>query len=203
MPRIKTLGWSQEFKSLDETTKAHGEDGDCVVKALTLLTGLPYAQVLEALTAAGRKPRKGTPWVVTAKALNILGFKLELVGDFIPKMIQSYPGGHKHATTITTHHPRRFKKQWADVEPLLLDCRRHVAAFKDGVVHDWTINRKMHINAVYRITRDPDAAAVAETTEPADDGLLVDGKDPLQVLIEQNEQTLADRRNVGGLRETA
>jgi hypothetical protein len=191
MPRIKRVLPSAEFEGLRRVASDNNEKGDCAVKALVLLTGLPYAQVNQALIEGGRKPRRGTQWWVMDRGLEILGFKREKIDGWIEKMIASYPGGHSRMAHITTHHPRRFKKQWQGVEPLLLDCSRHVAAFKDGVVHDWTINQSMRVNNVFRIVR-VEPAAELEPIEEAT--ILIDGKDPLVVLLEEHQKTLAARR---------
>jgi hypothetical protein len=121
-------------------------------------------------------------------------------------MIARYPGVHKNLKSVTTHHPRRFKKVWADVEPLLFDCNQHVAAFKDGTIHDWSINAAKRVRGVYRIVRIAETVAEAATVasvleqavaaEDEDDGLLIDGKDPLVVLKEEHAKTMAARHSI-------
>jgi hypothetical protein len=162
MPRIKKIEHTPAYSNLRQVTSAHNERGDCAVKALSLLTGVPYDQMLRALNAAGRKPRSGTPWVAMERALGEFGFKLEKLEGWSERMIATYPGVHKNLQSVTTHHPRRFKKAWAGTENLLLDCSRHVAAFVNGQVHDHTVNNSMRVRNVYRIVCD-----VAQTAETA------------------------------------
>ncbi len=212
MPRKKHAHWSKEYSALRSTSNVVGEKGDCAVQALSLLTGVPYEQMNQALIEGGRKPRRGTPWIAMKFALAKFGFKMEPVENFSAQMIATYPGVHKNLGNVTTHHPRRFKKQWKDVEPLLLDMTAHVAAFKDGTIHDWSINNSKRVHGAYRIISDgtyqpPQPCAserlleaterlleVATSDEDIDDGLLIDGKDPLAVLLDEHAKTMSDRK---------
>jgi hypothetical protein len=72
MPRIKRRLPSAEYQELRKSASEHNERGDCMVKALALLTDLPYATVRQALLDAGRKPRGGTNWWVAKRALKPL-----------------------------------------------------------------------------------------------------------------------------------
>jgi hypothetical protein len=152
LPRIKTNPLSREYREVQLDVAAHSENQDCMVRALTLLTSKPYKEVNDALIAAGRKPRKGTAWIVACSAMNAMGFKLEqLTNAEYKAIIARYPGVHKNLNSITTHHPRRFAKVWADMEPLLFDLDEHVAAFKNGELHDWSSNKALRVKALYRL----------------------------------------------------
>jgi hypothetical protein len=151
------------------------ERADCMVKALAILTGLPYSTVLEALNEQGRKPRRGTHWHTTHRALRTLGFKLEpLPTDAMQAIIDRYPGVHSKCKNITTHHPRRFAKVWKDIEPLLFDMRHHVAAFKDGELHDHTVNNARRVIGLYRVVPIK-AETPAEPLKPTLEEIAVEG----------------------------
>lgn len=158
MPKIKNIPASSEYVAAVTNTQEHRERNDCMVKALTILTGLPYATVHAALTAAGRKQGEGTYWDTTFAAVDALGFKLEaLPYKELREIIQTYPGAHKGLQNITTRHPVRFAKQWANMDALMFDCRSHVAAFKDGQLHDWSRNRAMQVKRLLRLVKKEEA----------------------------------------------
>lgn len=166
MPKIRHIPTSSEYADVSIAAAEAKEKRDCMPKALTLLTGLPYDVVNDALIKAGRKPRKGTHWHVVHEAMSMLGYKLEPLGSaYIRSIIDQYPGGHKTLHNITTRHPQRFPKAWADREPLLFDVGRHVAAFKDGVLHDWSCNRALRVDQLYRVVKVDEPLLVSEVKE--------------------------------------
>ncbi|PIZ30308.1 MAG: hypothetical protein COY40_04985 [Alphaproteobacteria bacterium CG_4_10_14_0_8_um_filter_53_9] len=68
-------------------------------------------------------------------------------------IIASYPGQHCNLHHLTTRHPVRFKAQWANVPDCLLYVRGHVAAYVDGVVQDYTVNRSSRIYDMYTVEK--------------------------------------------------
>ena len=54
------------------------ESNDCAVRAMTLATGLPYADVHAAFKAAGRRDRRGTAWDVFKTAARALVPSVEI-----------------------------------------------------------------------------------------------------------------------------
>lgn len=209
MPRIKRRPLSPAFFDHEQARIATGDRNDCGVKALSVITGLPYEQCQKALDEAGRKRKGGTFQWQMEQAAGLLGFKLvQLPEEWHKAMIASYPGAHKGLQSLTTHHPRRFKNSWKAVEPLLIHTSRHYAAFRDGQVHDWTANNACRIKNLWRLERigepffaEP-SADIPDFMVGEDDGLLIDGKDPLQVLQEEHAKTMLARRSVGQLKET-
>lgn len=202
MPRIKKREPSKLYLDHQERAQATGDKNDCAVKALAVVTGLPYEQVQRALEQAGRSKKDGTFQWQMEQAAGLLGYRMVRLPDSWHKaMIASYPGAHKGLNSLTTHHPRRFKSRWKDVEPLLIHTSRHYAAFRDGEVHDWTVNHACRIKTLYRLERIGAPLFPAPASEE-DDGLLIDGKDPLTVLQEEHAQLMERRRNVGALKET-
>jgi hypothetical protein len=150
----KPIARSEVFAGLKVATAAFGEAADCTVKALAVVTGRSYGDCLAALTAAGRKPRCGATDGQIRAAAKALGFDLQYDRDFSDNMIATYPGVHSTALkSITTHHPARFPKAWANVEPVLLFTDRHVSAFRDGGLHDWAEGRALRIKYVMRVRR--------------------------------------------------
>jgi hypothetical protein len=130
---------------------AHNERRDCSVKALALVTGVPYKVAHKALREAGRKARKGATWEMQRKAASSLGFRLVVVDP--QKMIKRYPGRHNTLRHITTHHMKRFHEVWKDGNSYLLHTTGHVAAVVDGVNHDWTVGRLKRVIGLHQVIR--------------------------------------------------
>jgi hypothetical protein len=154
MGKIKRANPSDVYLAADSASRTHSEKRDCAVIALTVVSGHSYDEVREALKKAGRKDNHGTFLYQVEKAAELLGFKLEMLPyKWQREMIQTYPGGHKNAQHLTTHHPRRFAKQWKDVEPLLFHVDGHFAGFREGAIHDWSVNSAKRVINLYRLVK--------------------------------------------------
>lgn len=152
MATRKTAKVPQDYEKI----KKHllGDKRHCSVIAIAAITKLPPKQVQEALAAAGRKVGCGTPIWASARALKLLGFKVTIHRDlWLQAMIQSYPGRAKLLKNITTHHPRRYKKAWANQPDMLLFTNSHVAAYVNGKVVDWSIKKSLQITEVWTIEK--------------------------------------------------
>ena len=57
-----------------------GEHNDCMVRAVTNVTGKSYDEVHAIMKKFGRKDRCGTPWYVCAAVMNHLGFEGIAIG---------------------------------------------------------------------------------------------------------------------------
>lgn len=154
MARITRTQPSADYQAIRDAARKAGEKGDCSVIAVSIACGVSYEAALAALTAAGRKPREGAYLYQIEKAINALGFrKINWRTDEMQARIDSYPGAHCNLKSITTHHPVRFARQWADVadQSLILITPRHVAAMKGGRVHDWTEGRAVRVTSIWSI----------------------------------------------------
>jgi hypothetical protein len=155
MPRIHKTAFANAYLKLEAKAKDHEEKNDCAVKAVALATGASYEKVHKLMEQFGRKKKQGTFSTITRKVLNELGFKARRwPTDVLPSIIQEYPKAHRILKNVTTHHPRRFPKAW---EPhmdkvLFFETKDHVACFRDGKMHDWSINNRLHVQNVYEIT---------------------------------------------------
>jgi hypothetical protein len=153
MPRIKRelIGASPEYKMLCERSNELRENNDCTVVALAAVTGVDYAVAREALAAEGRRPGKGSFRHQQESALKKLGFKMRCQ-DY-RHFIARYPGAHRNLRSVTTHHPDRFNKVWADGNNYWLYTTRHVSACVNGVLHDWARGRAKRVKFVYLIEK--------------------------------------------------
>lgn len=149
MPRIKATMLDAEFQMLKQASDAHNESNDCAVVAIAAVTGAPYATVLKMLTAAGRKPRKGTFTFMTRAVIEQLGFVMEEVP--MSSFIERYPKAHQVLRCVTTHHPDRFRKIWADGCNYLFRTPRHILAVMNGRNVDWSRGKALRVRCVYRV----------------------------------------------------
>lgn len=147
----------QQFVAMHAETRAASENNDCAVKAVALLTGAPYSQVLELMAKHGRQARKGTFRGTTQAVIEELGFtvrkwtfkeRLDLIASYSPKAPQWYQ-------SLTTKQVKAYNKKWRALpcQSMLLFSTQHVSAYKDGEVIDWAHNRAKRINDIWEVIR--------------------------------------------------
>ena len=154
MPALKKTAVSPIYLAArgSEARQALNEQRDCAVIAITVVTGCSYSEAHAVLAAQGRRSGRGTFTVQTIKALEAMGYTVRRwTSKEVADMLQSYP--KKGIAGITTHHPRRFPKQWAGKPPLLFSQNNHISGFRDGELHDWAVNRSKQVLAVYEVTK--------------------------------------------------
>lgn len=171
MAKISKTQPTQVYTAASKLSKKLKEKNDCSVIALSVVTGKSYDECHAALAAAGRKNGTGAHLTEIEAAAKALGFRLErLPQSFLDGIVAQYPGIHKTLKHITTHHPVRFSKVWSEVsEPLLFNVNRHIAGFREGAIHDWTVNAAKRVTDLFRVV--PDAVVgESEIERWADDG---------------------------------
>jgi hypothetical protein len=140
---------TEEERSIDQQSEAHGEDNDCAVKALAHVLAKDYAYCQGLLNVTGRQQGEGTLLQSIIRALHKEGLDAEQVP--FGEMIRRYPGEHKSLNTITSTHPRRFRRAWSDGNKYLMVFHAHIAAVVRGQLRDWADEKRMTALAVYRI----------------------------------------------------
>jgi hypothetical protein len=149
MGRIKYKPRSKLYQTITQVSDKLGERDDCTVKAVSILTDVPYETVHAMFEKLGRKKGKGTRRSITLSIIKNLGYNLKMVMPY--EMIKKYPGRAKEHKSVTTHQVLRYKEAWADGNKYLLCCRSHVAAVVDGEIHDWSQNKKMRVYVIYKL----------------------------------------------------
>lgn len=157
MARIKHTARPATFQSLHTVALSVNEGHkDCAVKAVALACNVSYEVAHSHLKQCGRQDNKGTPTEIIWAACRALGYNVQR-WSFAQNqtMIRSYPGVHSRLQSITTHHPRRFRAAWAqhDHKTLMFLTPRHIACFKGGVVHDWSVNNALRVDGVFEVTK--------------------------------------------------
>ena len=153
MPAPKTFGsFDAEFTAMCASAAAHGETNDCAVRAVTAATGETYEKVHAIMAQLGRKTRRGTSMEIIQTAVRLLGYAMISVTshDFLSK----YPSPHCNVLrNVTTHHPERFNRVWADGQTYLLRTARHILCVKNGRNVDWTKGSAKRVLCLYRVTK--------------------------------------------------
>lgn len=140
---------SPEYNALAGASWSHGEKNDCPVVALSIACDLTYDAANKLMADQGRKPGKCAGGICAA--ITHAGFTTNtcIASDFIAQ----YPKAHQILKGVTTHHPDRFKKVWANGKTYLFYTRGHVLAVKNGIVHDWTRGRAKRVLQIFEVVK--------------------------------------------------
>lgn len=149
MPKIHPHKDHKRYTQIKKDAKALGDNNMCTVVAAAVLTGLDYKTCFDAFEKAGRKKGRGANVIVQKEAFKLLGFKC--VDYKLSEVKKRYKGPHKKLKHFTTYHPIRFAYAWRDVPDVYLQGPTHAAAYKDGLVVDWSNDRKTRVTEAYRI----------------------------------------------------
>lgn len=125
-------------KLVGESSKL-GEKNDCGVKALSVITGIDYAECHRALARLGRKKRGATKLVSIFDALKQFGFK------FVE--VQCPYGGM-----------RSLGRNLPPKGSFLIFATNHFAGVKDGKIHDWSEGRCLRVRKFFQIQKAEDCS---------------------------------------------
>lgn len=123
------------FADLRAAGDRMGETRDCAVIALAVVTGLQYEDIHARLKKHGRRARCGTGYPVQKKVLTELGYALHDISGY-------YDGASV----------RSIAPMLPDRGTFLIRTHKHVVGVKDGVVHDWSEQRKLYVQSIYKVT---------------------------------------------------
>lgn len=154
MGRIAKQQSTQEFQSILRYVAAEGDTNACFPISVAIMTGLPFKTVNDAFLAAGRVKGRGTYVWVARQACRALGYEMvEAEWREYHEIIARYPGQHKNLKCITTYHPTRFEKAWKGIGDCLLMTATHIAAYKDGALHDWSNDKALRVIKIFRLVK--------------------------------------------------
>lgn len=132
-----------------------GDKAFCSIIAVAAITNQPVQKIQSLMAKHGRKFRCGTKRETTEAVLVELGYKVTK-RNYIwisNKIMNRYPERHQSLMSITSHHPRRFPSAWVGQPDMLMFGAKHVAAYVDGVVCDWTIKHSMRVNEIWTLEK--------------------------------------------------
>ena len=151
-----------------------GEKNDCAVVALSIFLEVPYAEAHKVLAENGRKPRKGTKRETTEKAILALRPNAKIKKYFVKEARThslEHRDGYRPIEEIKGKYPRLYKTKnftikhlewfgetWSDIDNALIFVNRHVAAFRNGKVEDWSKGKRKHIQEIWLIEDERDAS---------------------------------------------
>lgn len=121
-------------ETISAASRAKNETNDCAVRAVAVVTGLPYDEIHWKFYKRGRKPRRGVRNSVTYSVVKALGYK------FVPYTAQ--------AKTVVTL--KRELPLWGS---FLVLTNGHIVGIRDRKVIDWAVTSRKRVKAVWRITK--------------------------------------------------
>lgn len=151
---------SELYSKSREASKAIGEKRDCAVIAISIFCDVSYNEAHEALARAGRKPGHGTYRFMQAQAVRELTGKNFVAHDveekfwvkekteFERNIRSKYPEKY-NTKNLTVKQIEKFPEAWAHIKNALIFVRGHVLCLRDGVVHDWSKGKRMHIEEIW------------------------------------------------------
>lgn len=159
MPRAKAKGDKTKYLEIARSEDRQNENNDCTVISFAAVTGQPYKTAHTLLAKRGRKQGRGLRMTLVEDALNEVGFKAERtnVRDFIDR----YPSPHHRLFSVTSHHPDRFNRVWADGNNYLFVTPQHVLAVVNGENIDWSRGQALRVSYIWRIVKMTDAEHAA------------------------------------------
>lgn len=150
MPRPTAQGRSEVYHQHSAHRRALNEHNDCAVRAVAAATGRAYDEVHALFRAAGRRDAAGTPINITRHVLKLLGYEMRYV--YTQDIISQYPSNHARVLkSVTTHHPDRFNKVWANGKTYFMFTPGHILAVVNGVNHDWTRGHALRAISLYEM----------------------------------------------------
>ena len=131
------------------------QKNDCSIVALSITTGVTYETAATTLRKAGKKNNQGATIKQIKEAYNALGFDLVDRKDEYLKALEEVQNARKFqkvSKIVTKHHQRYPELTWPNKnKPQLWDSPKHVIAFVDGQVEDWTVDRGMTVTNFYDV----------------------------------------------------
>ena len=124
--------FTAEFKLVEKESKDYGENNDCSVKAVAIVSGLSYGYVRTLFLSKGREHRKPTPRSVTFAVLQELGIVTRQINK-TPKTVG------------------RCEKELDKAHKFLVFTSNHMLAVSSGEAHCWTRDRQHRPTSVFRV----------------------------------------------------
>lgn len=125
---------SELYQGLRQESNSIGENNDCGVKALAVITGESYNDCHAILKKLGRKNGKGTYVSQMAKALDHFGLEMARVDC-------PYNG------------LRSLGRNMPSKGSFLIWATKHFAGARDGKIHDWSEGRCLRLKVLWQIVK--------------------------------------------------
>ena len=132
----------RDYNDIVEESKSFQDDNDCTVVAVSLVTGIPYAEAHALMAAAGRKRNKGSNYGIYHPVIINLGFTIDEI----------------FLTSKTVRTVERELAQHHGGQKILISVRGHVLVWNGKQIADWSAGRTKRIQKaflVYEIGKRP------------------------------------------------
>lgn len=156
---------SELYSKTREVSRKFGETNDCAVVAISIFLDVSYEEAWLALKNAGRKACSGTYKYQQVQAINDLlaakkinkklvkhdveeRFWKKEKSDFEMSIRSKYPPRY-NTKNLTIKQIEKFADAWSHIDNALIFISGHVAAFRDGIIHDWSAGRRNHIEQIW------------------------------------------------------
>lgn len=125
-------GWNYNDGGRAETGRK-GDAGDCVTRAVTIATGLPYAEVYDAL-AAGTGSQRASSRVAkrSRSARNGINVKRQWFKDYMAGLGWEFVATMQIGSGCKVH----LRADELPAGRLIVSVSKHYVAVIDGVIHD-------------------------------------------------------------------
>ena len=133
------------FREIERRSDEYGETNDCGVKAVALATGVHYGTVWELFSKHGRKNSKGVCNNMMRAVVKELGFSINY-------LVHQYWCDDDYRFKRSTDRFGKTPKSIRNLDPsrkYLIHVYRHVLAYVNGSVEDWTKNRRHIIKEIW------------------------------------------------------
>ena len=124
-----------DFQAISKASKAKNEKNDCAVRAVTVVSNMPYSSVHEVFRLCGRKPKRSTAKFITNEVLQALQIWREDVTKQFPA---------KTIRTLGRMLPKKGR--------FLIHTSGHILAARNGEIWDWTKGRLHRILKIEQVT---------------------------------------------------
>jgi len=143
------------YKELDKVGKSYGDRNFCSVISVAIACNVSFEIAHNAMEHAGREFGKGAHPAQLETALNLLGYYTSRKaprheyatgqGCVWDKYEDRYVLKYKYGTTGNNNIPSKGT--------FIVTTNQHVLTMRDGVIEDFTDNRKFRIKSIHEVTK--------------------------------------------------
>ena len=124
------------YETMKAFSNIYSEKNDCAVISVAIVTDSNYTDTHRLFERLGRKKGGSTNMPNIIRAVNKRGYKLVCIDKYINKIKKMKGSG---VTTCT------ISRYLDNDKAYLVGTSGHIAAFKEGELHDWSSNRKLRV----------------------------------------------------------
>lgn len=137
----------ETYASTSADSDQVNETNDCMVKAFAIAYNIKYSVIHEMAARHGRPHRSGTPWYTIESMMKEVNPSFSWDNDRImPRRVYQRDG-----RTINGKYTTGSINKFYPKGTFIMFSRSHATTMVDGVVEDWSANRRKQINFMYQV----------------------------------------------------